>query len=158
MDNSARKSYFASLGEKTHEIEMPEELASAKRKVLMLEDDEDLTSLLARTLERVGCSVTVVSNGVEGLRHIMAGDFDLIVCDMVMPKLPGDMFFMAVERTKPHLCKRFLFMTGHTAEKRWDDFARAKGCLILWKPFELHVFVESAQAIMNKHGIKDGAQ
>jgi len=144
-----RPSFYVPREEKTHDIS--DALAAAQpRKVLILEDDESLTKLLKEMLDTIKCAVTCVSDGVDGVRAIMAEDFDAIVCDMVMPKLPGDMFYLAVERARPHLCKRFVFMTGYRAEKRWDEFARSKGCLILYKPFELQVFLETVQAIFNK--------
>ena len=80
--------------------------------------------------------VTCVPSGVEGLRQIMARDFDVILCDMVMPHVPGDMFYLAVERTKPALCKRFVFMTGYRADPKIDSFLRKTGGYVLWKPFE----------------------
>jgi len=144
-----RPSYYVPPEEKTHDIS-DALLSSQPRKVLILEDDESLTKLLREMLETINCSVTCVTNGVEGVRAVMAEDFDAIVCDMVMPKLPGDMFYLAVERARPHLCKRFVFMTGYRAEKRWDEFARSKGCLILYKPFELEVFLETVKAILKK--------
>jgi DNA-binding NtrC family response regulator len=144
-----RRQHFTPQAEKTHEV--PDELVpKAPLKVLMLEDDEDLSLLLAKALESLPAQVTTVGNGVDGLRQIMGTDFDAIVCDMVMPNLAGDMFYLAVERARPHLCKRFLFMTGHKSEKRWDEFARSKGCLILWKPFELHIFLEAVQSVIRK--------
>lgn len=144
-----RPSYYVPPEEKTHEI--PDGLLESQpRKVLVLEDDVVLVKMLAQMLETINCSVTAVTDGVDGVRAVMAEDFDAIICDMVMPKLSGDMFYLAVERARPHLCKRFLFMTGYRAEKRWDDFARSKGCLILFKPFEMEVFLETVQAIINK--------
>jgi DNA-binding NtrC family response regulator len=144
-----RRQQFLPHQEKTHEV--PDDLVPSEPcKVLMLEDDEDLSSILAKALEGLPCTVTRVTNGVDGLRQVMATDFDAIVCDMVMPNLPGDMFYLAVERARPHLCKRFIFMTGHKSEKRWDEFARSKGCLILWKPFELHIFLDAVQMVMDK--------
>ena len=80
-------------------------------KVLMLEDDEQLATTLKVFLESNACKVTQVENGVEGLRRVMDEDFDLVLCDMVMPKFPGDKFYLAVERVKPALCRRFLFMS-----------------------------------------------
>jgi DNA-binding NtrC family response regulator len=149
QESRYRRSYYVPQEEKTHDI-TDALLPSQPRKVLILEDDESLTKVLEESLGTINCSVTAVTNGVEGIRAIMAEDFDAIVCDMVMPKLAGDMFYLAVERARPHLCKRFVFMTGYRAEKRLDEFARSKGCLILFKPFELGVFLETVQAILNK--------
>ena len=114
--------------------------------VLVLEDDEQLAATLKVFLESNSCQVTQVENGVEGLRRIMDEDFDLVLCDMVMPTFPGDKFYLAVERVKPALCRRFLFMTGHRAEPKYETFMEEIGGLILWKPFgtrELHAAIQN---------------
>lgn len=126
------------------------------KKILLLEDDKDLAPMLECFLKTNSFQVTTVSNGVQGLRKIMESDFDVILCDMVMPNLPGDMFYLAVERTKPGLCKRFLFMTGHAADPKWDSFIRKVNGVILWKPFELHELMERIALVLNKAPVAVG--
>ena len=123
---------------------------TAFKRVLLLEDDKDFSMILDAFLESEGFKVTQVANGVEGLKQVMGADFDLILCDMLMPNLAGDMFYTAVERTKPHLCKRFIFMTGHRGDPKWDAFARKVGPVMLFKPFELHILLESVFSILRK--------
>ena len=60
------------------------------QEILMLEDEGELTALLKEYLEANTFRVTSVSNGVDGLKKIMAQDYDAIVCDMLMPHLPGE--------------------------------------------------------------------
>src|SRR5882672_11486609 len=83
------------------------------KSILLLDDDVELADTLKSLLESRNFVVTTVRNGVEGLREAMSLDFDVIMCDLMMPTMPGDMFFTAVQRTKPHLCERFIFITGH---------------------------------------------
>ena len=78
--------------------------SSAVKRVLLVEDEPDLTVLLKDYLEGYFYRVTTVGNGVDGLKAIMDSDFDVIVCDVVMPKMPGDMFYRAVQRIQPRLC------------------------------------------------------
>ena len=119
-------------------------------KVLMLEDDEQLATTLKVFLESNACKVTQVENGVEGLRRVMDEDFDLVLCDMVMPKFPGDKFYLAVERVKPALCRRFLFMTGYRAEPRYETFIQEIGGLILWKPFGTSELRAAIQTVLRR--------
>lgn len=95
--------------EKTHVLEEGEGLGLSK-KVLVLEDDEVFSEILKVSLSQSGYSVETVSDGVQIIKRIMAGDYDFILCDMVMSTLVGDMFYSAVERVRPHLCKQFIFM------------------------------------------------
>jgi DNA-binding NarL/FixJ family response regulator len=44
------------------------------------------------------------------------------------------MFYLAVQRTKPHLCSRFLFVTGHGDNPKVNDFLKRTDGLVLFKP------------------------
>ena len=120
----------------------------AKRKILVLEDDDAFRSFLKRLLTQEGFDVIPVVNGVDGVHQILAHDFDAILCDMLMPTLPGDMFYRAVERMRPHLCRRFIFMTGQYEQSKVRDFLSNSGGTMLLKPFtiddlrEMLAFVE----------------
>ena len=106
-------------------------------------------------MESNAFEVTVVQTGVDGIKKVMAGDFDVILCDMMMPKMPGDMFYLAVERARPHLCKRFVFMTGYKGDPKIDAFIRQVKGLMLWKPFEMHLLLDAINVILKK--VQSGA-
>lgn len=117
---------------KTKAAEVP-----AKRKILVLEDDDAFRSFLKRLLTQEGFEVISVLNGVDGVHQILAHDFDAILCDMLMPTLPGDMFYRAVERMRPHLCRRVIFMTGQYEQAKVKEFLANTGGTILLKPFQI---------------------
>ena len=105
------------------------------KRILLLEDDEDFRNIIKEFLESHLYDVVTVRNGVEGVREIMASDFEVILCDMMMPTLPGDMFYLAVERMRPHLCDRFIFMTGYKGDGKVADFVKKVNGTMLNKPF-----------------------
>ena len=94
--------------------------------------------------------VTAVPNGADGVREILASDFDAIICDMMMPKLPGDMFYLAVQRTKPHLCARFIFITGNLANTRIKEFMQQVNGVLLEKPFHTHDLLRAIKAVESR--------
>ena len=135
--------------EKTFELSLPEE-SNLKKRVLLLEDGDDFAALIKTFLESTDFEVIRVNNGVDGLKTLLVKEFDIILCDMVMPNLPGDMFYLAVEKTRPHLCKRFIFMTGHKADPKWDSFARNVRCIMLWKPFQMSDLLVAIDTVLRK--------
>lgn len=122
------------------------------KKVLLVEDQVDFADTLRVFLEEELFQVTCVKDGVEGMRQIMAADFDVILCDLVMPHLPGDMFYFGVERVKPHLGKRFVFITGHRADPKWDAFLRRVDGVVLWKPFPMRDLLNAIRQVLTKAG------
>jgi len=120
------------------------------QRLLVLEDDPNFQALLREYLESVPFEVVAVNNGVEGLKAVMAQKFDAIICDMLMPTLPGDMFYRAVERTKPELCRRFIFITGFKGNPKIDDFIRSIKGTILQKPFHMGDLRETISFTLSK--------
>lgn len=58
-------------------------------RILIVEDDYDIAQLIALHLREVGYQVDTVHDGVTGLERAASGDYDLIVLDVVLPKLSG---------------------------------------------------------------------
>jgi len=126
-------------------------VGGAKR-ILLIEDDADYIELLKESLEINDFSVDNAKNGKDALNLVLKTDFDAIVCDMVMPELSGDMFYLAVQRSKPHLCKRFIFISGHKGEERIDRFIRKVNGVLLWKPFTMNELLDTVHLILETTG------
>jgi CheY-like chemotaxis protein len=136
-------------GEKTHDLDQVARWA-AHKKVLLLDDDFAFADMIRMILEQHGYQVELAADGVQGIKKIMVGEYAVILCDMVMPNLAGDMFYTAIERVKPHLCRRFVFMTGNQGDRKVDQFVRKVRGLVLWKPFQAHVLLETLRAVEKK--------
>ncbi len=123
-----------------------------KKSILLLEDEVALSAELAPYFEQHGFKMVAVTNGVDGLKQIIANDFSVIVCDMMMPNLPGDMFYRAVERTKPNHCQRFIFITGYKGNHDIEDFIRKVKGVVLWKPFQTQQLMDTIETVLRKTG------
>ncbi len=123
------------------------------KSILLLDDDVDLADTLKKLLETHNFVVTTVGNGVEGVREIMRFDFDLIMCDMMMPHMPGDMFYFAVERTKPHLCPRFIFITGFPDKPEVVHFLSGlPDGVVLHKPVTDEELIRTISFVLKRNG------
>src|ERR1700678_2653586 len=120
------------------------------KSVLVVDDDTELAETLKELLEGYNFVVTVVGNGVEALREVMSLDFDVIVCDLLMPKMPGDMFYLAVQKTKPHLARRFLFITGHADNPKVDGFLKSIDGLTMHKPVRTEDLVRMINRVLRR--------
>ena len=122
------------------------------RRVLLLEDRNDYRQVLQDYLTYSTYQVTSVTSGIEGLREIMAGAFDVILCDMLMPKMGGEMFYWAVTRVRPGTRERFIFFTGHKSNPRIDFFFRRINAKVLFKPFRLATLDSAIRDVLRKTG------
>jgi CheY-like chemotaxis protein len=123
------------------------------KSILLLDDDTDLAYTLKHLLETHNFVVTTVGNGVEGVREIMRFDFDIVMCDMMMPHMAGDMFYFAVQRTKPELCKRFIFITGHPDKPEVAKFlAELPDGVVLKKPMSDEELIRTISFVLKRNG------
>ncbi|NKB57850.1 MAG: PAS domain S-box protein [Alphaproteobacteria bacterium] len=82
------------------------------RRILVVDDEEDVADLMAEILESVGHDIEVAHGGLAGLKALGERDFDLIISDLRMPDLDGRALWERAETLKPGLSRRFLFLTG----------------------------------------------
>jgi len=120
------------------------------KSILLVEDDKEFSEMLRILLEGIPFKIEQARNGAEAIKRLLVHDFDYILCDMVMPEFPGEMFYRAVERTKPHLCQRFIFMTGYRNDEKINRFIQAVGGMILWKPFKFGALLDAIRLIDSK--------
>jgi DNA-binding response OmpR family regulator len=126
------------------------------KNVLLVDDDELLADTLKALLESHNFIVTTSSNGVDALREVMVVDYDVIICDMMMPKMAGDMFYLAVQKVKPQLADRFLFITGHADNPKVDEFLRSVNAQIIIKPVLTDELVRMISLILKQNEASKG--
>jgi CheY-like chemotaxis protein len=121
------------------------------KNVLLVDDDVALANTLKLLLESHNFIVTTAANGADALREVMAVDYDVIICDMLMPKMAGDMFYLAVQRVKPQLGSRFLFVTGHADNPKVDSFLKGIDAQVVFKPVLTEELVRMISLILKKN-------
>jgi two-component system response regulator VanR len=136
----------------THHIVIEEEatLKGPTRKVLLLEDRNDFREVLRDYLVSCSYRVKSVNSGIEGLREIMKARFDIVLCDMMMPRMGGEMFYWAVTRVRPATRQRFIFFTGHKNNPSMEFFFRRVNATVIFKPFKLAVLDATIRDLLRK--------
>jgi len=133
------------------EIDVPQDaVAERTQRVLLLEDSDDFREVLREHLVSRSFEVTSVSSGVEGLGEIKKSAFDLIICDMLMPRMGGEMFYWAVTRLRPAAAQRFIFFTGHQTNPAIEFFFKRVKATVLIKPFELSALDSTISSVLRK--------
>ena len=64
-------------------------MADNKKKILIVEDEKNIARVLAFNLMQAGYEYDIASDGEEGLRKALKGNFDLILLDIMLPKMDG---------------------------------------------------------------------
>lgn len=119
------------------------------QKILVIDDDEKITSLVRRSLIFEGYSVSTAKNGAEGLKQMLVETPDLIILDVMMPKVDG---FEVVRRLREGDIKVPVLML--TAKDEVSD--RVKGLDLgaddyLVKPFALDELLARVRALLRRN-------
>jgi len=114
-------------------------------RALVIEDEAALGDAVAAALADEGFRPDRAENGEEALRRIRERHYDVIICDLKMPKVDGMAFFRDVSAKMPHIARRLIFVTGDVAGTEAERFLEESGCRWVPKPFRLKELVRLAR-------------
>jgi signal transduction histidine kinase/CheY-like chemotaxis protein len=112
--------------------------------VLVVEDEAALGAAVAEALRDARFTVERANDGIEALERVKQGPFDLIICDLKMPRLDGAAFYRELDKLDPAMTRRILFVTGDVAGTDAERFLEDSGCRWLAKPFRLRDLLRTA--------------
>ena len=115
------------------------EHAALNKRVLVAEDNEVNQLLARRILERLGCEVVMVVNGLEAVEHACAEHFDFVLMDCQMPELDGMGATKAIRAWERAAGRGHLPIIALTASAFADDVSRCMAAgmdAVLTKPFK----------------------
>jgi two-component system cell cycle sensor histidine kinase/response regulator CckA len=133
--------YFKRYERELDESEADPQNADARRDltgggtVILVEDEDPVRLFSARALRSKGYTVIEARNGEAALELIASEDFDLLITDMVMPKVDGAAVIREVRRTRtdiPVIC-----ISGYAEESVLQEVEAIKNVYFLPKPFSL---------------------
>jgi signal transduction histidine kinase/ligand-binding sensor domain-containing protein len=122
----------------------------AKQTILVVEDQEAVRSAATRGLKRFGYSVFAAADGEEGLKlwHEHADTIDLVVSDIIMPRMGGLALYEAVNREREGV--RFLLTSGFTGEETLQHTDATRALPFLPKPWTLNELLEAVRGVLPK--------
>lgn len=118
-------------------------------KILFVEDEKDLSLIVADTLRGQGYEVVTAADGIAGLEKFKSEGADIIVADVMMPKMDG--FSMAKEIRKWSPSVPLLFLTAKSAIDDVEEGFEIGANDYLKKPFELRELIVRIKALIRRH-------
>lgn len=121
-------------------------------KILVVEDDTDLNRFVSTSLRNAGYDVISAFNGLEALEKTENSSFDLLLTDIMMPKMNG--FELAESVRSSDKATPIIFMTAKD-----DKPSKMLGYNIgideyVTKPFDMDVMLMTVKAILRRAGIE----
>lgn len=123
-------------------------------KILFVEDENDLTLIVTDTLRGQGYEVVTASDGIAGLKKFRSEGADVVVADVMMPKMDG--FSMAKEIRKMSPAVPLLFLTAKSTIEDVEEGFEIGANDYLKKPFELRELMVRIKALLRLHNVNRG--
>ena len=119
-------------------------------RILLIDDDDSVRSMLRKTLVHFGHTVIEASNGKEGLELLPGANADLLITDIVMPEMEGLELLMEVRKRHPPL--KIIAISGgvrHGAAGDYLHIAMHLGAAkVLAKPFSTEVLLAAVNELV----------
>ena len=117
------------------------------KKILVIEDEKDIQNIIKAFLENAGYKVETADDGLEGINIIQKNKFDLILLDIMMPKIDG---FVVCEMIRKNSNVPIIILTALTDEesqlKGFDKLADD----YITKPFSMPIVLKHIEAILRR--------
>lgn len=84
-------------------------------------------------------------DGEEAPARMRQTTYDLVICDLTMPRVDGMSLYRAIAAASPVLARRVIFVTGDVAAADAERFLEESGCRWLAKPFRLGDLLRSVR-------------
>lgn len=115
--------------------------AATDRKVLVVDDDDGIRQMVCKILERERFDVDRARDGAEAIEKLKQRDYNLVLLDLMMPRVDGYEVLRFLKRTRPQKLSRVVVMTALTPHEVEEPVAK-----VLAKPFDVGVLIEHARA------------
>lgn len=120
-----------------------------RNKVLFVEDEADLTLIVSDTLKGQGYDVVTAGNGIEGVVKFKSDGADIVVADVMMPKMDGFTMAREIRRLSPTV--PLLFLTAKSTIDDVEEGFEIGANDYLKKPFELRELIVRIKAILRRY-------
>jgi two-component system cell cycle sensor histidine kinase/response regulator CckA len=131
------------------EREEPDKGVRGRETVMLVEDEKTVARLASRTLRQHGYTVLQADNGSDALQILEQrnGTVQLLVTDLVMPKMGGRELATRARSLNPHI--RVLYMSGYMNDAIAQREVREAGATFLQKPFGPKTFIQTVRDILD---------
>jgi DNA-binding response OmpR family regulator len=121
-------------------------------KLLLVEDDVRIAELIQRGLEEQRFSVDIAFDGLSGKKLALQNEYDVLITDVVLPKMDGLDLCKIMRQNKPNLPIIMLTALGTTDDKVEGFDAGADDYLV--KPFEMRELIVRIRAVLKRFDMK----
>jgi len=119
-------------------------------KILVVDEDETIRSLIGQMVRAAGHRVTEVGDGESALAVMASQSFDVVIADLCMPGLSGPRFYAAATERAPGTERRIIFASGDVLSPELVAFLRQNDLTCVEKPFEIEKLKDAVNGVLER--------
>ncbi len=117
--------------------------------ILVVDDDQQLATALQWILADENFLVDVAFDGEEALLKVKTHAYDAVICDLKMPHVRGDEFYLCAQKLRPNLADSFIFITGYATDPQVRHFLIEQEVKFLVKPFPISGLIQCVKQLLS---------
>jgi two-component system, cell cycle response regulator len=126
------------------------------QEILVVDDEQSIRDFLTEALGHLGHRVQAARDGVEAIEKVEAGHFDIVITDMIMPRMDGmELIRHLVEN---HRGASIIAITGHTMSYQYTDVIAAGASDFIAKPFTINELEAKLTRVLRERNLLDELQ
>ncbi|HAJ57540.1 MAG TPA: hypothetical protein DCL35_07215 [Candidatus Omnitrophica bacterium] len=106
-----------------------------KKKILVIDDESLMVDMLKRALDSSDVEVAGVTDPEEALRYASQNDIDLVITDIMMPKILGTKLFFELKKMDPFV--QVIIITGYPTLQNIVEMLESGASDFILKPFDI---------------------
>jgi two-component system NtrC family sensor kinase len=126
----------------------PAPVSARRGRILLVDDEPDIRRSISKFLTRSGWTVDLADSGDEGLRQLLNGAYEAVLCDLRMPGMSGHEFYRRLQGMNSPAITQLIFMTGDVLSPEASRFLQEAARPVLSKPFALKDLTEVLAAVV----------
>ena len=119
------------------------------KRILVVDDDDEIRELLEFDLAHSGYNVETANNGMDGLNKAVSENYDLVLLDVMMPKMNGFDVCKNLRKVKPEIPVLLLTAKGTIGDKTQGFDCGADDYLV--KPFDIQEVLLRVKALLRRN-------
>ncbi len=125
------------------------------QRILVVEDDMDIQDLLKNFLQEVGYEIVLAGDGAEALSLFSASPFDLVLLDVMLPKIDG---FVVCELIRKQSQVPIIMLTALSGEEEQIRGLDLQVDDYITKPFSMPILIRKIAAVLRRSGGPQGKE
>ena len=123
------------------------------QRILVIDDDLAIRVLLQAVLSRMKFEVVLAEDGLIGLEKLKQGSFNLVLLDLMMPRMNGYQFLEQVNERFPNGQRPHLIVFTAAGQRGVEKIPKDTACASILKPFDLEKFMDMiVECVDGSHG------